>query len=86
MKILVTGATGTVGNMIMNKLLEQRNEVYALSRKANPNNIPKVIKVVVGNLSSVKTFESALNEVDYLFLLMTPEGYKDMLKFTKKYD
>ncbi|NDD64644.1 MAG: TIGR01777 family protein [Acidobacteria bacterium] len=40
MRVLVTGATGTIGRELCRRLLEQGNEVRVLTRRAGPSPIP----------------------------------------------
>lgn len=48
MKVLVTGATGSVGSHIVEQLVAKDIEVKALSRKES--NLPKGAQVVLGIL------------------------------------
>lgn len=40
MKVLITGATGTIGGEVCRRLLEQQHEVRLLTRRAGPSPIP----------------------------------------------
>lgn len=49
MRIFVTGATGFLGRFLVQRLIDQGDEVVALVRRAN-HNLPKNIQVVYGDI------------------------------------
>ncbi|SFE24947.1 Uncharacterized conserved protein YbjT, contains NAD(P)-binding and DUF2867 domains [Paenibacillus algorifonticola] len=67
MRVLVTGATGSVGRHIVEQLLAKGIEVRALSRKEG--NLPTGAQAVLGDLDIPVTIESYLQDVDSLFLI-----------------
>ena len=68
-KILVTGATGTVGRELIQQLLEAGHHVRALTRDPSRAHFPAGVEVVAGNLSTPATFASALEGVTGLHLI-----------------
>jgi len=79
-KILVTGATGTIGSFVCEQLKEVNADFTALVRsegKAKPLN-EKGIKTVVGDFSDIASLEKALTGIDKVFLLSvtSPESPK----------
>jgi uncharacterized protein YbjT (DUF2867 family) len=71
MKILVTGATGTVGGEVVKALLQRRADVRALTRKQpRPGTFPGAVEIALGDLSDPVSVAEAMKGVDELFLLI----------------
>lgn len=70
-KILVVGATGLVGTEVVRELLERGQRVKAASRKGTA--VPGA-ETAVFELGRPETFESALTDVDRVFLLAPSES------------
>jgi len=68
MKILVTGATGTVGSAVV-KELQQRGASLRLLVRNQSKPLPGNVEVSVGDLSDPVTVEKAIEGVDKLYLL-----------------
>lgn len=73
MKVLVTGATGTVGGHIVEQLLSQGVEVRGLSRNLKNTSLPPEVHTVVGDLNNPDTLQGHLQTVDSLFLITQSE-------------
>src|SRR5688572_6383383 len=75
MSILVTGATGTIGSLIVQRLAEAGAEVKALVRQPGKVTFPLGVTEVVGDLTDVPSMRTALSSVRTLFLLnaVTPD-------------
>ncbi|WP_328802621.1 NAD(P)H-binding protein [Paenibacillus sp. LX16] len=71
MKVLVTGATGSVGSHMVEQLLAKDIEVKALSRKES--NLPKGAQVVLGDLDIPETIKAHLQTINSLFLITQSE-------------
>ncbi|AUX41697.1 hydroxylase [Sorangium cellulosum] len=69
MKILVTGATGTVGREIVKQLAEGGHHVRALSRNPGRAKLPGGVEAVAGDLAAPETFAGALEGVEALHLI-----------------
>lgn len=69
MKILVTGATGTVGRHLVEQLHEGGHEVRALTRNAANASFPDGVEVVEGDLTQPATVAAALEGVTGLHLI-----------------
>jgi uncharacterized protein YbjT (DUF2867 family) len=69
MSILVTGASGTVGMQIVQRLASSGVEVKALVRAPGKTALPSGVKEVVGDMSSANSMRAALSSVRTLFLL-----------------
>lgn len=73
--ILVTGATGTVGRLLVTDLVTAGADVRALSRTPEKAGLPSGVEVVPGDLGSPETLQSALRGIERVFLLSGgPEG------------
>ena len=75
MSILVTGATGTIGALVVQGLASAGAQVKALVRKPGQQRFPAGVSEVVGDLTDVASMRSALSSVRTLFLLnaVTPD-------------
>ncbi|XYH96874.1 NAD(P)H-binding protein [Sorangium sp. So ce1128] len=69
MKILVTGATGTVGREIVKQLAEGGHHVRALSRNPGRAKFPGGVEAVAGDLAAPETFADALKGIEALHLI-----------------
>ena len=75
MSILVVGATGTVGSLVVQGLAAAGAEVSALVRQTGNRGFPAGVAEVVGDLTDVPSMRNALSGVRTLFLLnaVTPD-------------
>lgn len=85
MRILVTGATGTVGRHLVSQLDEADHQVRALTRNPalarNPAgaDFPSGVEVVAGDVSDAGTLEAAFSGVDAVHLItFGGDGYDDL--------
>src|ERR1700689_5179874 len=70
MKVLVIGATGNVGSVVVEELLKRGAEVRALIRKPDADHKPPAsVEVAIGDLLDPVSIEEAMRGVDKLFLL-----------------
>jgi uncharacterized protein YbjT (DUF2867 family) len=74
MKILVTGATGTVGRHLVNHLTQAGHQVRALTRNPEKANLPHGVEVIAGNLALPETLAPALAGVTGLHLINFDSG------------
>src|ERR1700747_3928294 len=71
MKVLVTGATGTVGSELVKALLQRGAAVRALTRKQpKPGTFPGAVETPLGDLSDPVSVAEAIKGTDELFLLI----------------
>jgi uncharacterized protein YbjT (DUF2867 family) len=75
MSILVTGATGAIGSLIVQRLADAGADVKALVRQRGKLSFPAGVNEVVGDLTDVPSLRAALSSVRTLFLLnaVTPD-------------
>jgi uncharacterized protein YbjT (DUF2867 family) len=70
MKVLVTGAMGNVGSLVVAELLKRGAEVRALIRKPDADRkLSQSVEVAIGDLLDPVSIEEAMKGVDKLFLL-----------------
>ncbi|MDT8914868.1 NAD(P)H-binding protein [Amycolatopsis sp. PS_44_ISF1] len=68
MTILVTGATGNVGRLVVDELLGRGAPVRALTVDPERAALPGGVEVVVGSLARPSTLPAALNGVESVYL------------------
>ena len=75
MSILVTGATGNIGSLVVQGLAAAGADVKALVRTQGKKTFPAGVAEVVGDLTDVPSLRAALSSVRTLFLLnaVTPD-------------
>ena len=75
MSVLVTGATGTIGSIVVQGLASAGANVSAFVRTPGKRRFPAGAKEVVGDLTDVPSLRAALSTVRTLFLLnaVTPD-------------
>jgi len=75
MSILVTGATGTIGSLVVQGLAAAGAQVRALVRQPGRRQLPANVVEVVGDLTDVASMRAALSSSRTLFLLnaVTPD-------------
>ncbi len=64
MKFLVTGATGAVGRIVVDRLLAAGQSVRALTRNPAKAGLPDAAEVVAGDLTNAGAVERALEGID----------------------
>ncbi|MGW0802599.1 NAD(P)H-binding protein [Nonomuraea sp. NPDC002799] len=82
-RILVIGATGTVGRQVVAHLLEAGAEVRAPARDPGTAGLPDGVEVVRGDLADPHTLHAPLDGVEAVFLLWpfaTAEGMPAVLR------
>jgi uncharacterized protein YbjT (DUF2867 family) len=71
MKVLVTGATGTVGSELVKALLQRGAQVRALTRnEPKQSTFPGPVEIAVGDLTDPVSVTEAIKGADKLFLLI----------------
>jgi uncharacterized protein YbjT (DUF2867 family) len=74
MKILVTGATGTVGGHVARQLSGSGHQLVALVRDPSKADLPADITVVEGDLTDASAVGQALDGTDRAFLNMADDN------------
>lgn len=80
MTILVTGATGNIGRMVVDHLLAAgATSVRALTVDPRRAALPKQVEAVRGNLRRIDTLPAAFDGVDRMYLAPTPETVPEVV-------
>lgn len=69
MSILVTGATGSIGSAVIERLAAEGAPVHALTRSPDKYKAPAGVQPVAGDLTDIPSVRAALKGVETLFLL-----------------
>jgi uncharacterized protein YbjT (DUF2867 family) len=69
--VLVTGATGRVGRVVVTQLLGAGVPVRALTRRPAAAGLPAAVEVVSGDLTAPDSLDAALQGVSAVFLVWT---------------
>jgi len=69
--VLVSGGTGRVGRLVVDRLLAEGVPVLALTRNAAEANLPSDVEVVAGDLTVPESIDRAAAGVDAVFLVWT---------------
>jgi len=69
--VLVTGATGRVGRLVVAELLQAGVPVRALTRRPSASELPAGVEVFAGDLAAPESLDAALQGVGAVFLLWT---------------
>lgn len=84
MTILVTGATGNIGRIVVDRLLDAGCRVRASTRNPAAAKLPRDVEVVQGDLAQPETMTAALRGVDRMYLFPVPEGVRDVVRMAKE--
>jgi uncharacterized protein YbjT (DUF2867 family) len=69
--VLVTGATGRVGRLVVDELLRAGVPVRALTRRPDNAALPAGVEVVAGDFTAPESLDAALGGVGAVFLVWT---------------
>ena len=84
-RILVTGATGNVGRLVVDRLLEAgATNVRALTNNPTKAALPAGVNVVEGYLGRLETMPPALEGIEVLYLAPLPHTAPQVLDLAKK--
>jgi uncharacterized protein YbjT (DUF2867 family) len=85
MTILVTGATGSVGRLVVDQLLKAgATRVRALTNKPEKAALPPEVQVVRGYLGRVDTLPAALEGVEKMYLAPLEETVREVVDLAAK--
>jgi uncharacterized protein YbjT (DUF2867 family) len=70
--ILITGATGNVGRLVVARMAAEGRKVRALSRRPEERQWPAGVEAVAGDLADTASLGAALDGVEALFLFPAP--------------
>jgi uncharacterized protein YbjT (DUF2867 family) len=87
MRILVTGATGNVGRLVVDHLLSAgATEVRALTASPEKAALPAGVEVVKGYLGRLDTMSAALEGVDRMYLAPLPRTVREVVALARQAD
>jgi len=65
MTVLVVGATGSIGRLVVDEAIRQGHAVRALVRKSSKKDqLPREVRVITGDVTLPDTLSGAVNGVD----------------------
>lgn len=70
-RILVTGATGTIGRQVVSQLPPTATQVRAMTRNPDAAGLPSGVEVVRGDLTDPASLDECLEGVEAVFLVWT---------------
>ncbi|WP_166346061.1 SDR family oxidoreductase [Phytoactinopolyspora limicola] len=86
MKILVTGATGSVGRMVVDHLLAAgADDVRALTANPAKAALPTGVEITVGSVLKPDTLKDALQGVDRMYLPSAPETTHEVARMAAEH-
>ncbi|MEV4513626.1 NAD(P)H-binding protein [Dactylosporangium sp. NPDC049525] len=83
MRILVTGGTGNVGRLVVERLVRAGVIVRVVSRRANAA-LPGGVEVVRGDLAEPETLRPALRQVDRMYLFPSPATAAGIVRLAER--
>jgi uncharacterized protein YbjT (DUF2867 family) len=84
MTILVTGATGNVGRLVVDHLLAAgAKQIRALTNNPKKAALPAEVEVVEGYLGRLETLPAALEGVERMYLAPLPKTVRDVVRLAK---
>jgi len=85
MRILVTGATGNVGRLVVDHLLAAgATQVRALTANPAKAALPAGVEVVDGYLGRLETMPAALEGVDRMYLAPLPQTVRQVVELARQ--
>src|SRR5581483_7516338 len=88
--VLVTGATGRVGRLVIDQLLDAGVPVRALARRPEAAMLPAIVEVVAGDLTVPESLDPGLRGVGAVFLVWTapaataPAGVERLAAYARR--
>lgn len=84
MTVLVTGATGSVGRLVVDELLQRGAQVRALTIDPGRAQLPPEVEVVVGSVLRPDTLPPALDGIDRVYLAPAPQTVDEVAAMMAK--
>jgi uncharacterized protein YbjT (DUF2867 family) len=83
MLVFVTGATGTVGRLVLPHLIDAGADVRALTRNPETAELPTEVESIRGDLEQPDLLAGAFKDVDVLFLMAAGERIEQTVEIAK---
>ena len=84
MKILVTGATGNVGRLVVDQLLDSGVEIRALTNNPTKAALPDGVEINEGYLGRLSTMPAALDSIDRMYLAPLPQTAREVVALAEQ--
>ncbi len=84
MKVLVTGATGNVGRLVVDQLLGTGVEIRALTNNPGKADLPAGVEVAEGYIGRPDTVQAALDGVDRMYLAPHPRTAQEVVDLASR--
>lgn len=84
MRVLVTGATGNVGRIVVEQLAAAGVQVRAMTRKPQEARFAGAVETVAGDLGDPATLAPVLAGVDRLYLFPVPGTAREVVGFARR--
>nr|BFF04413.1 NAD(P)H-binding protein [Streptoalloteichus tenebrarius] len=80
----MTGATGNIGRIVVNRLLAAGVEVRALTRAPERAGLPQDVRLVRGDLAEPASLREAFTGIERLYLFPVPETAREVVALAKE--
>lgn len=84
MRVVVTGATGTVGRKVIDRLLTRGVDTRGITRTPEAARLPNGVEVLPGDLDRPETLTNALANADRMYLFPAPETARQVVTMAKQ--
>ncbi|GLY77252.1 NAD(P)H-binding protein [Actinoallomurus iriomotensis] len=84
MTILVTGGTGNIGRIVVERLVEAGERVRVITRRPDEARFPEGVEARYGDLADPATLAGPLTGVERLYLFPHPETAQDVVDRAKR--
>jgi uncharacterized protein YbjT (DUF2867 family) len=84
MRVLVTGATGHIGRIVVEQLVSAGVEVRAMTRRPHQAHFPDAVEVVAGDLTDPAALAPVLAGVDRMYLFPEPRTAREVVDVARK--
>jgi uncharacterized protein YbjT (DUF2867 family) len=84
MRVLVTGATGNVGRIVVEQLVAAGVQVRAMTRTPRPGQFPEAVETVAGDLTDPAALAPVLTGVDRLYLFPVPSTAREVVTLARQ--
>jgi uncharacterized protein YbjT (DUF2867 family) len=83
MRVLVTGATGHVGRIVVEQLVEAGVQVRAMTRRPHEARFPDAVETVAGDLTDPDALTPILSGVDRMYLFPVASTARDVVALAR---
>src|SRR5215468_536802 len=83
MRILVTGATGNVGRIVVEDLVAAGVQVRAMTRSPQQAQFPEAVETVAGDLTDPAALAPVVSGVDSMYLFPVPRTAREVVSVAR---